>query len=133
MSSTRDRNPFEESEILGMAERLYRQGLDSEDTELERGQLIIATTDMALAKLMADGADARAAEYYRSEDCRAECMLKACMALARADTGNGRAMVNYMVKAVQNRARTLLDRDVRDSQRLDHDFDMDTLPSRDLT
>ena len=133
MSSTRDRNPFEESEILGMAERLYRQGLDSEDTELERGQLIIATTDMALAKLMADGADARAAAYYRSEDCRAECMLKACMALARADTGNGRAMVNYMVKAVQNRARTLLDRDVRDSQRLDHDFDMDTLPSRDLT
>lgn len=130
--SSRNRKPFEEAEILGMAERLFRLGMDDPSTERERGELLIATTDMALAKLIAEGADVRAAAFYRSEDCRGECMLKACMCIRKARTENGRDLVNWVVKSVQNMARTLLDRDVRDSLRLDYDFDFNTLPAKEM-
>lgn len=128
--SSRNRKPFEEAEILGMAERLFRLGMEDPSTERERGELLIATTDMALAKLIAEGADMRAAAFYRSEDCRSECMLKACLCIRKARTDNGRDLVNWVVKSVQNMAKTLLDRDVRESLRLDHEFDLDTLPAR---
>lgn len=130
--SSRDRKPFEEAEILGMAERLFRLGMEDPSTEQERGELLIATTDMALAKLIAEGADMRAAAFYRSEDCRSECMLKACLCIRKARTENGRDLVNWVVKSVQNMAKTLLDRDVRDSLRLDHDFDLNTLPANEM-
>lgn len=130
--SSRNRKPFEEAEILGMAERLFRLGMDDPSTEQERGELLIATTDMALAKLIAEGADTRAAAFYRSEDCRSECMLKACLCIRKARTENGRDLVNWVVKSVQNMAKTLLDRDVRDSLRLDHDFDLNTLPANEM-
>lgn len=130
--SSKNRKPFEEAEILGMAERLFRLGMDDPSTEQERGELLIATTDMALAKLIAEGADMRAAAFYRSEDCRSECMLKACMCIRKARTENGRDLVNWVVKSVQNMAKTLLDRDVRDSLRLDHDFDLNTLPANEM-
>jgi hypothetical protein len=87
---------------------------------------------MALAKLIAEGADMRAAAFYRSEDCRSECMLKACLCIRKARTENGRDLVNWVVKSVQNMAKTLLDRDVRDSLRLDHDFDLNTLPANEM-
>lgn len=125
--NSRDRNPFEEAEILGMVERLFRLGMESPDTEAERGVLVMATTDMALAKLIAEGADARAAAFYRTEDCRSECMLKLLRFMHGMRTENGRQLVNCMVKTVQNMARTLLDKDVRRSTRLDMDFDLDTL------
>lgn len=130
--SSRSRKPFEEAEILAMAERLFRLGMEDPSTEKERGELLIATTDMALAKLIAEGADMRAAAFYRSEDCRSECMLKACMCIRKARTENGRDLVNWVVKSVQNMAKTLLDRDVRDSLRLDHDFDLNTLPANEM-
>ena len=130
--SSKNRKPFEEAEILGMAERLFRLGMEDPSTEKERGELLIATTDMALAKLIAEGADMRAAAFYRSEDCRSECMLKACMCIRKARTENGRDLVNWVVKSVQNMAKTLLDRDVRDSLRLDHDFDLNTLPANEM-
>ena len=128
--NSRNRKPYEETEIFCMVERLYRNGDDTADTEQERGVLLMATTDMALAKLIEQGADRRAADYYRSEECRSECMLKALEALAKASTDNGRAMVNYLVKAIQNRARTLLDQDVKSSLRNDYEFDLDTLPAK---
>ena len=130
--SSRTRKPFEEAEILAMAERLFRLGMDDTSTEKERGELLIATTDMALAKLISEGADMRAAAFYRSEDCRSECMLKACLCIHKARTENGRDLVNWVVKSVQNMAKTLLDRDVRDSLRLDHDFDLNTLPAKEM-
>lgn len=130
--SSKNRKPFEEAEILCMAERLFRLGMDDPSTEKERGELLIATTDMALAKLIAEGADMRAAAFYRSEDCRSECMLKACLCIRKARTENGRDLVNWVVKSVQNMAKTLLDRDVRDSLRLDHDFDLNTLPANEM-
>lgn len=130
--SSRSRKPFEEAEILAMAERLFRLGMDDTSTEKERGELLIATTDMALAKLISEGADMRAAAFYRSEDCRSECMLKACLCIRKARTENGRDLVNWVVKSVQNMAKTLLDRDVRDSLRLDHDFDLNTLPAKEM-
>lgn len=130
--SSRTRKPFEEAEILAMAERLFRLGMDDTSTEKERGELLIATTDMALAKLISEGADMRAAAFYRSEDCRSECMLKACLCIRKARTENGRDLVNWVVKSVQNMAKTLLDRDVRDSLRLDHDFDLNTLPAKEM-
>jgi hypothetical protein len=130
--SSKNRKPFEEAEILGMAERLFRLGMEDPSTEKERGELLIATTDMALAKLIAEGADMRAAAFYRSEDCRSECMLKACLCIRKARTENGRDLVNWVVKSVQNMAKTLLDRDVRDSLRLDHDFDLNTLPANEM-
>ena len=130
--SSRTRKPFEEAEILAMAERLFRLGMDYTSTEKERGELLIATTDMALAKLISEGADMRAAAFYRSEDCRSECMLKACLCIRKARTENGRDLVNWVVKSVQNMAKTLLDRDVRDSLRLDHDFDLNTLPAKEM-
>ena len=130
--SSKNRKPFEEAEILGMAERLFRLGMEDPSTEQERGELLIATTDMALAKLIAEGADMRAAAFYRSEDCRSECMLKACLCIRKARTENGRDLVNWVVKSVQNMAKTLLDRDVRDSLRLDHDFDLNTLPANEM-
>jgi hypothetical protein len=130
--SSRNRKPFEEAEILAMAERLFRLGMDDTSTEKERGELLIATTDMALAKLISEGADMRAAAFYRSEDCRSECMLKACLCIRKARTENGRDLVNWVVKSVQNMAKTLLDRDVRDSLRLDHDFDLNTLPAKEM-
>lgn len=129
--SSRTRRPFEEAEILGMAERLFRQGMDDLSTEHERGELLMATTDMALAKLIAEGADERAVAFYRSDDCRGECLFKACTCIRKARTENGRDLVNWIVKSVQNRARTLLDRDVRESTRLDFSFDFDTLPDND--
>lgn len=123
--SSRSRIPYEEAEVLGMAERLFRLGLDSEDTERERGELVLAIVDMALAKLISAGADWRSAAVYRSEDCRGECMLRACTALSKARTEDGRQLVNFVVKAVQNRARTLCNQDVRYSQSTDvlPDFD----------
>ena len=130
--SSRTRKPFEEAEIRAMAERLFRLGMDDTSTEKERGELLIATTDMALAKLISEGADMRAAAFYRSEDCRSECMLKACLCIRKARTENGRDLVNWVVKSVQNMAKTLLDRDVRDSLRLDHDFDLNTLPAKEM-
>lgn len=130
--SSKNRKPFEEAEILGMAERLFRLGMEDPSTEKERGELLIATTDMALAKLIAEGADMRAAAFYRSEDCRSECMLKACLCIRKARTENGRDLVNWVVKSVQNMAKTLLDRDVRDSLRLDRDFDLNTLPANEM-
>ena len=130
--SSRTRKPFEEAEILAMAERLFRLGMDDTSTEKERGELLIATTDMALAKLISEGADMRAAAFYRSEDCRSECMLKACLCIRKARTENGRDLVNWVVKSVQNMAKPLLDRDVRDSLRLDHDFDLNTLPAKEM-
>jgi hypothetical protein len=130
--SSRNRKPFEEAEILGMAERLFRLGMEDPSTEKERGELLIATTDMALAKLIAEGSDMRAAAFYRSEDCRSECMLKACLCIRKARTENGRDLVNWVVKSVQNMAKTLLDRDVRDSLRLDRDFDLNTLPAKEM-
>lgn len=130
--SSKNRKPFEEAEILGMAERLFRLGMEDPSTEKERGELLIATTDMALAKLIAEGADMRAAAFYRSEDCRSECMLKACLCIRKARTENGRDLVNWVVKSVQNMAKTLLDRDVRDSLRLDHDFDLNTLSANEM-
>lgn len=124
---SRSRTPFEEAEILGMAERLFRQGLDSPDTERERGLLVMATTDMALAKLIGECGSYRAAEIYRSEDCRGECMLKALLALGKANTHDGKRMVNYMVKAVQNRARSMVDKNVRDSVRMEFRSEFDNV------
>lgn len=111
--SSKDRNPYEECEVFAMCERLFRRGMDSASTERARGELVQAAVDIAIAKLCEEADTSFAVAYYQSEDCRSESMLRALVALEKARTDTAHAMVAYIIKAVQNNARNLMDTHVR--------------------
>lgn len=115
--SSRQRNPYEECEVLAMCERLFRRGMESDSTERARGELVQATVDIAIAKLCDEADTHFAVSFYRSEDCRSESMLRALTALEKARTDTAHAMVAYLIKAVQNNARNLMDTHVCRSRR----------------
>lgn len=129
--SSRQRNPYEECEVLAMCERLFRRGMESDSTERARGELVQATVDIAIAKLCDEAETPFAVSYYRSEDCRSESMLKALMALEKARTDTAHAMVAYIIKAVQNNARNLMDTHVRRARRCVSETDFGSVSESD--
>lgn len=108
MTNSKKRIPYEETDALALCERLYRKGLDTASTEQVRGEIVMAAVDIALSKLCV-GATPYAVTFYRDEETRGDCLLKALEALEKADAEDGRAMLNYVVRSVQNHARNMVE------------------------
>jgi len=116
-------NVWDESGILPMAIRLRKSGRCPGDIDNLYGEIMVGIVHMASVMLPKD--DPRYECHRRdflSEDVQSAMLVHALTAAEKyVDTeANPRRIVNYLVKAVQNRLRNW----VRDSERRENRIDM---------
>lgn len=108
------RNPWDDCEAFVMAIRLRNKGICLPEVEQVFAEIVTAIVRMSALKLLKDPKYVGRRRLFLDPDTLSDMTLVALVALSRPiDVSRPRAVVNFIVKTVQNRLRNL----VRDNSR----------------